>query len=77
MVTTLSSKYQIVIPKEARDKLKLLPQQKLTLKVIQGVIVIRPAAVSWGDLAGVAGNVFESLGGAKAYIDEIKNSWRD
>jgi AbrB family looped-hinge helix DNA binding protein len=77
MVTTLSSKYQIVIPKEARKELHLEPQQKLIIKVIKGSIIIRPAKSSWNDLSGMAGDVFESLGGAKAYINEIKNSWKD
>ena len=77
MVTTLSSKFQIVIPKDARTELHLEPQQKLIVKVIKGTIIIRPVQSSWNDLAGLAGNVFESLGGAKAYIQEIKNSWND
>jgi len=77
MVTTLSSKYQIVIPKEARKELHLEPQQKLIVKVIRGSIIIRAAKSSWNDLSGMAGDVFESLGGAQAYINEIKNSWKD
>ena len=77
MVTTLSSKYQIVIPKEVRRELHLEPQQKLIVKVIKGSIIIRAAKSSWNDLAGMAGDVFESLGGAEEYIKEIKNSWKD
>jgi len=31
MQTTLSSKYQVVIPKPARERLHLRPEQKLTV----------------------------------------------
>lgn len=40
--TTLSTKYQIVIPKEVRDKLRLAPQQRLQVIEKGGVITLIP-----------------------------------
>ena len=40
--TTLSTKYQIVIPKEVRDKLGLAPQQRLQVIEKGGVITLIP-----------------------------------
>lgn len=41
-ISTLSSKGQLVIPKEVRDALGIKPKQKLLLKVVKGHIVIEP-----------------------------------
>lgn len=40
--TTISSKYQIVIPKEIREKLHLSPRQRLQVLVKGGVITLVP-----------------------------------
>lgn len=40
--TTLSTKYQIVIPKEVRDKLRLAPRQRLQVIEKGGVITLIP-----------------------------------
>lgn len=40
--TTISSKYQIVIPKEIREKLHLSPRQKLQVLEKGGVISLVP-----------------------------------
>ncbi len=40
--TTISSKYQIVIPKEIREKLHLSPKQRLHVLVKGGVITLVP-----------------------------------
>lgn len=42
--TTISSKYQIVIPKEIREKLHLSPQQRLQVLVKGGMITLVPEA---------------------------------
>ena len=42
MHTTVSSKYQIVIPKTAREALKLRPQQKLTVLEKDGLLILVP-----------------------------------
>ncbi len=40
--TTISTKFQIVIPKEVRDKLQLHPQQRLQILEKGGVITLVP-----------------------------------
>ncbi|MGE0643364.1 MAG: AbrB/MazE/SpoVT family DNA-binding domain-containing protein [Nitrospira sp.] len=40
--TTISPKFQIVIPKEVRDKLHLTPQQRLQVIEKGGVITLVP-----------------------------------
>lgn len=40
--TTISTKFQIVIPKEVRDKLHLYPQQRLQIVEKGGVITLVP-----------------------------------
>ncbi len=42
MFATISSKYQVVIPKEARETLKLRPQQKLTVVEKDGLLILIP-----------------------------------
>ncbi len=40
--TTISSKFQVVIPKEVRDKLHLMPRQRLLVVEKGGVITLVP-----------------------------------
>ena len=40
--TTISSKFQVVIPKEVRDKLHLTPNQRLQVVEKGGVITLVP-----------------------------------
>ena len=51
--TTISPKFQIVIPKKVREGLHLTPGQELQLYVLDGTIRIHPPR-SMRDLAGIA-----------------------
>lgn len=42
ILTTISTKFQIVIPKEVRDKLHLSPRQRLHVLEKGGVIILLP-----------------------------------
>ena len=42
VMTTISSKFQIVIPKELREKLHLSPKQRLHVMVKGGIITLVP-----------------------------------
>jgi len=53
MQTTVSSKYQVVIPKPAREHLNLKPRQKLTVIEKDNMLILIPQP-SLGDLRGIA-----------------------
>lgn len=53
MQTTISSKYQVVIPKAARERLNLQPQQKLTVIEKDGMLILVPQ-MSLEALRGIA-----------------------
>ena len=42
MQTTISSKFQVVIPKPVRDHLRLQPKQKLTVIEKDGMVIMLP-----------------------------------
>jgi len=51
--TTVSSKYQVVIPKAVRERVSLQPGQKLTVIVKGGIIYLVPQ-VPLEELRGIA-----------------------
>ena len=51
MISTVSSKYQIVIPKEVRRMLKIKPGTKLSYVVVGGIMHIVPL----GDISDLQG----------------------
>ncbi len=53
MQTTISSKFQVVIPKQARQHLNLKPRQKLTVIEKDGMLVLIPQQ-NLEDLRGIA-----------------------
>ena len=57
-ITTISPKFQVVIPKEAREKLKLKKGQKMVVVVKGGVVYMipeKPMAYFKGFLKGLDG----------------------
>ena len=42
MQTTISTKYQVVIPKPVRERLNLMPKQKLTVIEKDGMLLLIP-----------------------------------
>ncbi len=53
MQTTISSKYQVVIPKPVREHLNLKPKQKLTVIEKDKMLILIPQA-SLEELRGIA-----------------------
>ena len=51
--TTVSSKYQVVIPKEIRERMQIKPGQKLSVIAKGGVIYLVPVR-GLGELRGIA-----------------------
>jgi len=53
MQTTISSKYQVVIPKPVREHLNLRPKQKLTVIEKDRMLILIPQ-ISLDELRGIA-----------------------
>jgi AbrB family looped-hinge helix DNA binding protein len=69
---TLSSKNQIVIPREAREALDLKPGDKLIISTVGGKIIILERPKSHRSaLAGIARGLYP-----KDYLKKERNSWK-
>lgn len=69
--TTLSSKYQIVIPREAREALRLKPGDKL-LVVVRGdrLIVLRKPKSHRAAIRGLARGLYST-----DHVEKERDSW--
>jgi AbrB family looped-hinge helix DNA binding protein len=68
----LSSKNQIVIPREAREALDLKPGDKLLINAVGGKIIVMEKPESYrAALAGIARGLYP-----KDYLKKERNSWR-
>lgn len=77
--TSVSTKYQVVIPKEARRKLKIQPGQKLNVNVAGEQIILSPAPTNtkWNwprDHIKKLGGIWKPEEIDK-YLEEERNSW--
>lgn len=68
---TLSSKHQIVVPREARDALRIKPGAKLQV-VVRGatVILMRKPRSAAAALAGAGRGLYP-----EGYLDEERRDW--
>ncbi|MBL8227513.1 MAG: AbrB/MazE/SpoVT family DNA-binding domain-containing protein [Bryobacterales bacterium] len=68
---TLSSKNQIVVPREAREALGVRPGDKLLIVVRGNSVVILPRPKSWSQaLRGLAGQSYP-----ENYLQKERDSW--
>ena len=77
--TSVSTKYQIVIPKEVRKKIKVKPGQKMNINVSGQQIILSPAKtkkkLNWPqDYIKTLKNPWEGEDPQK-YLEEERNSW--
>lgn len=69
---TLSSKNQIVIPKEAREALDLKPGDKILVQVRAGRVLVLERPKSYAEaLRGLASKTYP-----RAYLRKERDSWR-
>ena len=69
---TMSSKNQIVIPREAREALDLKPGDKLVVSTVGGRIIVMERPKSYrAALAGIARGLYP-----KDYLKKERDSWR-
>ena len=79
--TLVNVKYQVVIPKEVRKKIKVKPGQRMDVNVTGDQIILSPAKLKskldWPkDYYEKLGGIWEGVDVDK-YIDEERNSWND
>ena len=73
---TLSSKNQIVVPKEAREKLNIGPGQELLVLVRENRIVLVPRPQDFADrMAGLHKDVWTDVD-TDSYLEEERDSWQ-
>ncbi|MBI2577881.1 MAG: AbrB/MazE/SpoVT family DNA-binding domain-containing protein [Candidatus Wildermuthbacteria bacterium] len=75
--TKLSKKYQIVVPKEVREKMKLKAGEIVALYSLDDrrAVLVREPKDYVGALEGLGKEVWEALGGANEYIKKERGSW--
>jgi len=74
MQVTVGTKYQIVIPKEVRKKIKdLRPGSKVSVKADKKVIFVEPAVKNWADEH--YGRYKKYLKGAAEEVENMKDEW--
>lgn len=79
MSSTLSKKYQIVVPKDVRKRMGLRAGEEVSLHAIDGekaMLMKHPANVTKA-LRGLGKNLWRSLGGTEKYIKQERASWQE
>jgi len=75
--STLTKKYQLVIPKSVRRQVKMLPGDKVSVAAVGDLIVIqkRQAKKSWADsLLGLGKDIWKDLDPV-TYVRKERASW--
>ena len=73
---TVSSKYQIVIPREAREKLNLKTGDKLIIKADDEKITIYPQPKSYAKCAlGLGKEIWQGVD-ATEYVKKERQTWK-
>ena len=74
---TVSSKYQIVIPREAREKLNLKTGDKLIIKADNEKIIIYPQPKSYAKYAlGLGKEIWQGID-ATEYVKKERETWKN
>jgi len=76
MMITVSSKYQIVIPREAREKLDLKAGDKLIIKANDDKIVIYPQPKNYAKYSlGLGKKIWQRID-ATEYVKKERQTWK-
>lgn len=75
--TTLSSKFQMVVPKNVRKKMCLKPGIQLLVYSVDSehALIIKKPQSCVDALDGLGKDVWKKLGGADKFISKERNSW--
>ncbi len=76
--TTLSKKYQIVVPKEVRQSMRLRAGEEVALYPVSGekAVLVKYDADPVLALQGLGKEMWRSLGGTEKYIKQERASWQ-
>lgn len=76
--TKLSSKHQLVIPKEVRRKMKLTSGMIVTIYPLdsQRALLLKHPKSHAEALEGLGQEVWQELGGTEKYLREERSSWK-
>lgn len=75
--TTLSQKYQVVIPKRVREQMHLNIGSQVMVQPIDSntaMIIKRPSSLT-DALSGLGQDMWQQLGGADEYMKKERASW--
>lgn len=75
-VAQLSGNYEIEIPVNVREKLKLKPGDSLEVKVVDGAVVMLPVPSHTSRLFAKHRHIWDGVD-AIAYVRGERESWRD
>ena len=80
MQTLVSTKYQVVIPKEVRKQLQVKPGQKMDVEVNGEKVILQKAKnqKDWKwpeDYIKNLGGLWKNTKDAKQYLEDERNSW--
>ena len=77
----ISSKNQIVIPSEVRERLNLKKGASVSIYAVDNnhaILLKHPAQKDYVEsMVGLGKEIWDELGGADKYIKEERNSWGD
>lgn len=78
--TSVNVKYQVVIPKEARKKIKIKPGQKMDVEVTANRIILSPSKsekqLKWpDDYIKKYGGIWKDAEDIDKYLKEEDKSW--
>ena len=76
--TTLSKKYQVVIPKEVRKRMRLQVGETVAVHALdeEKAILVKHPADPVRAMRGLGKDVWRKLGGTAKYIKTERASWR-
>ena len=75
-IAKLGGRYQIVVPKDVREALRLKPGDRLEVKIENGKVVMIPQISQTSRLFGKHRQLWQNTD-AVAYVRQERESWRD
>lgn len=77
LTTRLSSKYQLTLPKRARQALGVGAGEPLLIVIDGDRVYLEPRPASWTDyMEGLGAEMWASFGGGEAYLEGERDSWQ-